>query len=618
MLSNIFTDFENDFNAIIEIPSKLKESQLYDKGIQCVLSTNDVDKKEEILSKLLFFYHERIELYYYMGFIFKDINFYKSLMWFQICYQKNPSYTENLLDLTKALFETNNVKCINMLLDSKWDIIKNIDDDRFLLLIGTIYIAENKISKANKIFMKLLEKSKYYENSSELKYYIYLNSSYMYGLISDIYKSVFYLNKIFNDEHKITNSNIILQAYHSYMLKCDYLYIDNKKRFLSAQKINSFYKTEKNYKWILDKNKRKIKIGYLSNSLFDHAVSNFILPILHNYDRNKFDIVLFTEQVNKTAKYNSDLTDIGIKIINILKKTANECADIIYQEKIDILIDLDGYTKDNRLDVFSKNPAPIQMTYLGYPNSLGLDFIKYRIVDKITDPSDSTQLYSEKRLYLPKCFLIFKPICQISPFDPKILKKNDTIILGSLNKQAKNSIETIEAWKIILKSTKNTVLLIKTDGVDGIDDANERTLFYKEKLDVSEDRFIVKNFCSTEREYIELLQNIDILLDTFPYSGTTTTCNALYNSTPVITYYNKDYHSHNVSSSILKNCGYDELITYSVEDYIKKVIELSNNYEKINWYKRTIGKDFAKLMDPKEFIKGYEKIMLDVYRENCI
>jgi predicted O-linked N-acetylglucosamine transferase (SPINDLY family) len=614
---SIFNDFDTEFNTLIEDPNKIEKCNLYDRGIHCVLNTNDVLKKEEILSKLLFIYPNKIELYYYMGYILKDSNFYKSLMWYQICYQKDPSYIENLLDLTKSLFETNNVKSINHLLDSKWDIIKNIDDNRFILLLGTIYIAENKISKAYKIFIKLLEKIKNNENIGEFKYYVYLNSSYMYGLISDIYKSVFYLNKIFKDEAIITNSNIILQAYHSYMLKCDYLYIDNKQRFQSAKKINTFYKIENNYKWKMNKDKKKIRIGYFSNSLFDHAVSNFILPILHNYDSSRFEIVLFTEQVNKTAKYNSELTDIGIKIIHVIKNTAQECADIIYGEQIDILIDLDGYTKDNRLDVFSKNPAPIQMTYLGYPNSLGLDFIKYRIVDRITDPPDSTQLYSEKRLYLPKCFLIFKPICQISPFEPKFLKKDDTIILGSLNKQAKNSIETIEAWKTILKSTKNTVLLIKTDGIDGIDDANERTLFYKEKLDVPEDRFIVKNFCSNEREYIELLQNIDILLDTFPYSGTTTTCNALYNSTPVITYYNKNYHSHNVSSSILKNCGHEELITYNVEDYIKKVIELSSDYEKINMYKRTLGKDFANLMNAKEFIKEYEKIMINVYKENC-
>jgi len=553
-----------------------------------------------------------------MGCIYKDINFSKSLMWFQLCYQKDPLYIENILDFIKVLFDTSNLNCVNYILKSKWDIVKNIDDKRFISTIGALLILEKKTIDAYRIYKSLV--SKYESNNGDIditddiKYNIYLNIAYIYNFMSDTDKSIYYLNKIIQDQHKLKDTNlpVLFSAYHNYMINYDCMYVDNKHRFEIAKNINSLYNIEKKYVWNFKEKNKKIKIGYVSNAFFEHAASNFILPILYNHDINKFDIVLFTEQINKLHKYSKSITDKGIKIINILNKNVDECADIIYKEYIDILIDLDGYTVHNRLDIFAKNPAPIQLTYLGYPNSLALDFIHYRIVDNITDPPNSTQLYSEKRLYMPKCFLLYKPVIQITPVIPRILTKTDKIILGSLNKEAKTSKEVLYAWKEIMHKTQNTVIYIKLSGSDA-DYEKERMQFYKEKLNISEDRIIFEQYGVFENDYIKMFEKFDILLDTFPYSGTTTTCNTLYNSIPVVTYYNKDYHSHNVSSSILKNCGHEELITYSIDEYIQRVIDLCNNYEKINWYKNNIGTDFLKSMNPEFFMKDYEGILENLY-----
>lgn len=108
---------------------------------------------------------------------------------------------------------------------------------------------------------------------------------------------------------------------------------------------------------------------------------------------------------------------------------------------------------------------------------------------------------------------------------------------------------------------------------------------------------------------------IDILLDTSPYSGTTTTCNALYNSIPVITLYNENIHCHNVSSSILINMGNPELVAYSEEEYIEKTIQLVNSPEKIENYKKSLNKNFNKLMEPKEFMKSYENTLEELYNK---
>jgi predicted O-linked N-acetylglucosamine transferase (SPINDLY family) len=120
----------------------------------------------------------------------------------------------------------------------------------------------------------------------------------------------------------------------------------------------------------------------------------------------------------------------------------------------------------------------------------------------------------------------------------------------------------------------------------------------------------------TNQEYDVLFNKFDILLDTFPYSGTTTTCNSLYNSIPMVSLYNKNHHSHNVSCSILTNCGLSELVAKTKDEYISIVKNLVNNPGKIDEYKNTIHEKFMKLMEPQPFMKSYEKILLDCYKKH--
>jgi predicted O-linked N-acetylglucosamine transferase (SPINDLY family) len=239
-----------------------------------------------------------------------------------------------------------------------------------------------------------------------------------------------------------------------------------------------------------------------------------------------------------------------------------EAAKIIYEDKIDILFDLNGHTDGSRLDVFTLNPAPVQITYMGYPNTTGLKSMHYRLTDNISDHPESKQKYSEKLVYLPSFFLVFKSIIQNTPIIPR--KTDKTVYLGSLNKENKSSPDVLRVWKEIMKSNKNTKIIIKTNGLI------DRTDFYKKVLDITADRLILLDKSLSNEQYVALDSKIDILLDTFPYSGTTTTCNALYNSIPVITLYNKDYHSHNVSSSILTRCGFPELVAHTFQEYIDK------------------------------------------------
>jgi predicted O-linked N-acetylglucosamine transferase (SPINDLY family) len=280
---------------------------------------------------------------------------------------------------------------------------------------------------------------------------------------------------------------------------------------------------------------------------------------------------------------------------------------MIYDDRIDILFDLNGHTDGSRMDVFALNPAPVQITYMGYPNTTGLKSMHYRLTDNISDHPDTTQLYSEKLVYLPSFFLLFKSILQTVPVVPR--KTDNTIYLGSLNKENKSSPDVIRVWKEIMKNNENTKIIIKTNGFI------DRTEYYKKSLCVTEDRLILLNNSLSNDEYVALFSKIDILLDTFPYSGTTTTCNALYNSVPVVTLYNKDYHSHNVSSSILIHCGFPELVAQTFQEYVDKTTALIKNTAQIDVYKATIHNAFNKYMNASEFMRSYEETLIELYNE---
>jgi protein O-GlcNAc transferase len=329
----------------------------------------------------------------------------------------------------------------------------------------------------------------------------------------------------------------------------------------------------------------------------------------------KYDIYLF-DNTEKESNHNLLKTELEkrkkyIKTYNISKLNTIQVCELIRNEEIDILFDLNGHTDGNRLDVFSKKPSPIQVSYIGYPNTTGLKTIDYRIVDKITDKITNQEHYSEKLVFLEKCFLLYNSYQQQFPVN--IIDNGDEIILGSMNRENKNSKELLKVWKNILKKCKQENLnkikiLIKVNGSDQ-ETLLERKKYYKNILEISDNNIIIVSSSMSTEEYFDTFGKIDVLLDTFPYSGTTTSCNSLYNSTPIVTLYKDNCHCQNVTSSLLIHSGLEELVTYSEQEYIDKVLDFCRNKSKIYEYKKNIHYLFNNYMNPKNFMKKYEKII---------
>jgi len=458
----------------------------------------------------------------------------------------------------------------------------------------------------------------------ETKWSNYHDLGYVYCAMGEIEKSLQYTNKAVELANKFNLSieNKLLSFSNS-LCFADFLYSDNENIFKQYLKINDYlpdnpcfhYEGRKKlitnlYENSSNKNElpKKIKIGYLSSDFMYHAIANFIIPILKNHDKTKFEIILYANQM----QFDSDIFTSLKPQYHIIKTMSDkDAAMLINKHGIDILFDLNGHTVNNRLGIFTYRPAPIQIAYMGFPNTTGLKSIQYRITDTIVDPPTSKQRYTETLLKLPRCFLLYKSINQSIPIVPRITPTNN-IIIGAINKENKNSISALETWKKILKQCPNINIMIK---LETFDNNEERMNFYSEKLDTNPERIIIINKLQNE-EYNKLFSKIDIMLDTFPYSGTTTTCNALFNSIPLVSLYNENYHAHNVSCSLLINSGLEKLVANTENEYIDIVKYLVSNPWKIDEYKKTIREKFMKLMEPGPFMKEYEGVLLDVYKKH--
>jgi predicted O-linked N-acetylglucosamine transferase (SPINDLY family) len=584
---------------------------LYETGFRIISNSYDINIKDEILTKLITLYPDDSNLYLKMANMFKSINFQKAILWHKIAYQIDSTNIDNICDLFQIYLDTGLSKNV-------FEIKKNekinqfMENERFLGLFARCHFQnlyyKNGVEYLLKLIKKNSKKNCITKEDKHKKWSNYHDIGFVYCVLGNIENALLYTNKATDLALKFDlHLKDKMLSFSNSLCYEDFGYPDNEELFKKYQKIHIYYADNPSFSF---KNKTlkpnvKIRIGYVSSDFINHAVANFIFPILKNHDTAIFEIFLFVNNEEIIDKFKS----LNHKYIFIDKLNDMEAAKMINNHNIDILIDLNGHTVNNRLGIFALHPAPIQITYLGYPNTTGMKSIQYRITDSIADNPETTQRYSEKLIRLPKCFLLFNSFNQLFPTTPR--KTSKEILLGAINKENKNSKYVLETWSTILKECPNAKILIK---LETFDNNEERMEFYTKQLNVPENRIKLINKLSNE-EYDLLFTKFDILLDTFPYSGTTTTCNSLYNSIPIVSLYNKNQHSHNVSCSILTNCGLPELVAKTKDEYICIVKNLVNNPEKIDEYKNTIHEKFMKLMEPRPFMNSYEKILVDCYEK---
>ncbi|PZD73409.1 TPR repeat-containing protein YrrB [Acaryochloris thomasi RCC1774] len=334
-----------------------------------------------------------------------------------------------------------------------------------------------------------------------------------------------------------------------------------------------------------------LRIGYLSPDFRQHSVAYFIEPILKHHDREAFQVYCYANVAVPDAD-TERIKALGHLWRDVYALTDEQLADLIQEDHIDILIDLAGHTGNNRLPVFARQPAPIQITYLGYPNTTGLTTMNYRITDALADPPGLTECdYTETLIRLPQCFLCYQPPPNAPPVNNLPALTTGNLTLGSCNNLAKLSPQVIECWAKILQALPEAQLLMK---MRCLDDPPTQERFWRlfAQHDISRERVQLYGPLQDSAEHLAFYHRLDLALDPFPYNGTTTTCESLWMGVPVITLAGQT-HVSRVGLSLLSTVGLAKWVTYSPEAYVERVIAATLDLEKLATLRSTLRSTMA-------------------------
>lgn len=381
------------------------------------------------------------------------------------------------------------------------------------------------------------------------------------------YENALRIDPYYKDSH----SNLLLTLHYDTIYSAEEIYL----KHISFGKRHTRKQYSHEAKLFAESPLTKLRIGYLSSDFRKHSVAFFIYPIILHHNTEEFEIFCYSN-VQKHDEFTEKFIHIDkLNWRDITNSSDDKIAEIIHRDKLDVIVDLAGHTASNCLTVLAYKPAPIQITYLGYPNTTGLPAIDYRITDKWADPTGSSEyLHTEQLIRLTQGFISFEPP-QVS-FEPEPLpcNRSGSITFGSFNKINKLTSSVIHAWAEILKKVPHSRLLIKSKNLVGLIKDNLLKEFAGHGI--GPERIITKNWTKSIEEHLQLYNNIDIALDSFPYNGTTTTLEALWMGRPVLTLTGYT-HVTRVGNSILSRLGLDELISYSPQDYIDTAVTLANN-----------------------------------------
>ena len=377
----------------------------------------------------------------------------------------------------------------------------------------------------------------------------------------------------------------------------------------AARHYNSFFARVTPFKHIrkVFGTERKIHIGYISPDFREHAVANFLTPFLKNYDAENFSVTCYF--TGKKDLVTEKLKALPIGWRDLTGKDPLTAAQIIDKDDIDILVDLSGHSQDSCLPILAYKPAPVQICALGYTASTGLNAVDYFLSDKICSQEKSQiNNFTEKVLQVDPCCLCYAPglIREIPAQELRApMLKNGFITFGSFNNFAKVSDEVLYIWRAILEGVPRSRLILKGK-IFSIEDGQEIVKEKLRKMSFPLDRIEMRPYSP---DYLEQYREIDIALDTFPYTGGTTTCEALYMGVPVITVRGKT-HGSRLGASILNAADVKELIANSPMDYVKKAIQLSKRKELIAAYHVGLREHVqnSALMNAENYIRELEKI----------
>jgi protein O-GlcNAc transferase len=360
---------------------------------------------------------------------------------------------------------------------------------------------------------------------------------------------------------------------------------------------------------------RRLRVGYVSPHFCRHAVSFFIEPVLAAHDRDSFEVYAYSDlriapdDVTKRIQAHCEhWREVAIQ-------TDEELSERVRADRIDILVDLTGHVGGNRLRMFARKPAPVQVTYLGYQNTTGMSAMDYRLTDERADPlGQSETLYTEKLVRLPRSFFCYRPPDEAPPVGPLPALASGRVTFGSFNNFAKVGPRVIDAWLEILGGVPDSRLLVlacRGSAVEG----RLRTLARERGVDPARIELFDQRPVA---DYLQLVAEADIALDSFPFNGHTTMCDSIWMGVPVVMLEGQSYASR-FGGSVLANVGLEDLIVPSADRYVRRAMELAGDPAGLARLRETLRSRMAAspLLDFAGFTRNLEQAYRTMWRAWC-
>ena len=421
----------------------------------------------------------------------------------------------------------------------------------------------------------------------------------IYSRLSDYKKMIFHLQKVIESGDFISNDLCNYGYWRSFDKNWSQRDFFEYGKFVDKNLIK--YSSDQIIELSNKKNK-KIQLGILSADLQSgHSITFFLKTILLDYNKDEIEIYLFSNQINNEL-ISSEISNLVHKTIDVSKLSDLDALNKIREFNLDIMIDVMGYTSRNRIGLFKNRVAKKQIIWMGYCNTTGLKNMDYIITDANLVYENEKNLYAEKIIYLPE---IWNTHCGFDferKENPPPLIKNNYITFGSFNNPSKISENVIFCWSKILKKIKNSKLIIKCSNDKKKLDRIERLLKEKEILG----SVIFHKRFDDKQDHLNLYNEVDIALDTFPYNGVTTSFEAIWMGVPVLTMAGYNFNSR-CGESINKNLNMEQLIAKDEEDYIQKLVNLTNNHNTYINLRKSVFSDAIKspLFNSQDYSKSF-------------
>lgn len=527
-----------------------------------------------------------------------------------LLYQNSINQAEALELMVSIAIESGAVKAA----DERMKLLEQFPSTAYrLFLQARIYFLEKRHVIAMNVLLQALE-SPYKDNATSAvleKIYNLLGKCCRFLSYMEESAECYRLAAVYVDDKALK-----LLEYSNYLFNLHYIEKSAEYMLNAAKGYQKILSDVPQFQHTKSARHEKIRIGYLSSDLRRHVVAEFVRAFFSSYDKSSFEVYAYAncieDEISRKLVANVDCWK------NVYGINPKGIANIIYGDEIDILMELGGHTANNNLPVLAYRPAPVQICGIGYFGSTGMKAVDYFLGDVYLDTDETAPDFVEKIIRLEHSHWCYRPLktsegdraisgmkCYgdpcATPASP--FQRNGYITFGSFNAFQKINSAVLSAWKKILDEVPNSILYLKCSAYVN----DEQMARFSEMLDevsISMDRII---FEDRSDDYLADYGKIDIALDTFPYVGGGTTCDALYMGVPVITLYGGTHHSR-FGYSALMNVDLGECCASNIDEYVKKAVDLANNKKRLKYFHKVIRRrmEMSYLMDAGRYMTELE------------